>query len=72
MSKEKIETQIRKLGNTPYVLRNIEIDLEDGVSLPISVLNNMRRECIDILSEERIPVKNRKYKNKKLNTIHRR
>ena len=26
----------------------------------------MRRDCIDILSEERIPIKNRKYKNKKV------
>ena len=66
MSEEKIEAQMRKLGNTPYVLRKIEIDLEDGVSLPISVLNNMRRDCIDILSEERIPIKNRKYKDKKV------
>ena len=66
MSKEKIDTQLRKLGNTPYELRNLEIDLEDGVSLPISVINQMRRECIDILSEERIPVKNRKYKNEKI------
>ena len=66
MSKEKIDTQLRKLGNTPYELRNLEIDLEDGVSLPISVINQMRRECIDILSEERIPVKNRKYKKRKI------
>ena len=66
MSEEKIEAQMRKLGNTPYVLRKIDIDLEDGVSLPISVLNNMRRDCIDILSEERIPIKNRKYKDKKV------
>ena len=66
MSKEKIETQLRKLGNTPYELRNLCIDLEDGVSLPISVINQMRRECIDILSEERVPIKDRKYKNKKV------
>ena len=66
MSEEKIETQLRKLGNTPYELRNIEIELDEGVSLPISVINQMRRECIDILSEERIPVKGRKYKDKNI------
>lgn len=66
MSKEKIETQLRKLGNTPYVLRNLNIDLDEGISLPISVINQIRRECIDILSEERIEVKDRKYKNKKV------
>ena len=66
MSKEKIETQMRKLGNTPYELRYIEIDLEEGVSLPISVLNNMRRECTELLSEKRIPVKGRKFKNQSI------
>ncbi|WP_455539551.1 DUF3656 domain-containing U32 family peptidase [Terrisporobacter sp.] len=65
VSKEKIETQLRKLGNTPYELRNLHINLEDGVSLPISVINQMRRECIDILNEERIPIKDRKYKDTK-------
>ena len=57
MSKEKIETQLRKLGNTPYELRNLKIDLDDGISLPISVINQIRRECIDNLSEERIGIK---------------
>lgn len=66
MSKEKIETQLRKLGNTPYELRNLKIDLDDGISLPISVINQMRRECIDKLSEVRINIKERKYKNEKV------
>ena len=66
MSEEKIETQLRKLGNTPYELRHLKIDLDDGISLPISVINQIRRECIDKLSEERIEIKDRKYKNKKI------
>lgn len=48
LSKEKIETQIQKLGNTPYKLKEIEIDLDEGVSMPISVLNQMRRDCIEL------------------------
>ncbi|MEG2985854.1 MAG: U32 family peptidase, partial [Peptostreptococcaceae bacterium] len=40
------------------------INLDEGVSLPISILNQMRRECIDLLSKSRIKVKNRNYKNK--------
>lgn len=63
MSKEKLEAQLRKLGNTPYELRDLKIHLEEGVSLPISVINQMRRECIDVLSEKRICVRGRKYKN---------
>ena len=64
LSKEKVETQLRKLGNTPYELDLLEIELDDNVSLPISLLNQMRRDCIELLEKERVSIKNRKYKNK--------
>lgn len=64
LSKEKVETQLRKLGNTPYELDLLEVELDDNVSLPISLLNQMRRDCIELLNKERISIKNRKYKNK--------
>ena len=62
LSKEKVETQLRKLGNTPYELDLLEIELDDNVSLPISLLNQMRRDCIELL--DKVSIKNRKYKNK--------
>ena len=64
LSKEKVETQLRKLGNTPYELDLLEIELDDNVSLSISLLNQMRRDCIELLDKERVSIKNRKYKNK--------
>ena len=64
LSKEKVETQLRKLGNTPYELDLLEVELDDNVSLPISLLNQMRRDCIELLDKERVSIKNRKYKNK--------
>ncbi|MCI9977040.1 U32 family peptidase [Clostridioides difficile] len=66
LSKEKIETQIQKLGNTPYTSKDIEIDLDEGVSMPISVLNQMRRDCIELLDQERIKIKGRKFKENRL------
>ncbi|CED94786.1 Protease [Romboutsia ilealis] len=64
LSKEKVEAQLRKLGNTPYELDLLEIELDDNVSLPVSLLNQMRRDCIELLDKERISIKNRKYKDK--------
>ena len=64
LSKEKVDTQLRKLGNTPYELDSLEIELDDNVSLPISLLNQMRRDCIELLNKERVSIKNRRYKNK--------
>ncbi|MGL5312767.1 MAG: DUF3656 domain-containing U32 family peptidase [Peptostreptococcaceae bacterium] len=64
LSEEKIEQQMQKLGNTPYVLDKLEVVLDNNVSLPISILNQMRRDCIELLDEERAKIQNRKYKNK--------
>ncbi len=66
LSLEKVDTQMRKLGNTPYELDKIEIILDENVSLPISILNQMRRDCIELLDKERVKIKNRNYKNKKV------
>ena len=66
LSKEKVESQIQKLGNTPYELSSISTILDEGVSLPISILNQMRRDCIELLNEERIKIKNRNYKSEKI------
>ncbi len=66
LSEEKVEIQLRKLGNTPYELDILDIDLDEGVSLPISIINQMRRDCIEALNIKRIHIKNRNYKNKKI------
>ena len=60
----QVETQLRKLGNTPYELDSLEIELDDNASLPISLLNQMRRDCIELLDKERVSIKGRQYKNK--------
>ena len=64
LSEEKVVTQISKLGNTSYIINNITVDMDNNVSLPISILNQIRRDAIESLSEERVSIKNREYKNK--------
>lgn len=66
LSEEKVDTQIRKLGNTPYELDNLEIIMDDNVSMPVSILNQMRRDCIEILDQERTKIQDRKFKDKKI------
>ena len=66
LDEEKIETQIKKLGNTPYELDDLKINLDEGVSMPISLINQMRREAIELLDEAKIPVKDRAYKDSKI------
>lgn len=56
LSPEKAEKQISKMGDTPFRLEKFEALIEEGVSIAISELNNIRRKAIDELSEKRIYV----------------
>ncbi|MDR7870385.1 MAG: DUF3656 domain-containing protein [Tissierellaceae bacterium] len=48
---EKIKDQLSKLGDTNYYLSNLEINLEHGSFLPMSILNKLRRDGIDKLNQ---------------------
>ena len=63
---EALKSKLNKLGNTPYELDDLKINLDEGVSMPISLINQMRREAIELLDEARIPVKDRAYKDSKI------
>lgn len=53
LDNEKIIKQMNKLGDTPYVAENIDIDLEEGAMVPVSVLNGLRRKGIEELNKKR-------------------
>ena len=46
LDNDRIEAQIQKTGNTIFNIKNIEIDVQN-LKLPISKLNNLRREAIE-------------------------
>ena len=51
---DNIKKQLAKLGNTPYVLNTLTIDLELLWFIPVSVLNNLRRDVIALLDSKRL------------------
>ncbi|MEG0900739.1 MAG: U32 family peptidase, partial [Clostridia bacterium] len=56
-SAEDVRRQLAKLGDTPFTLADVDalrIELEDGLFLPVSALNALRREAVDRLTEERV------------------
>lgn len=71
LTDEKIIEQLSKLGDTTYDLNNININLDEGSFLPLSVLNLLRREAIEELDNlvgdvnRRKPIDEEEYKNKK-------
>lgn len=52
ITKERIEIQLNKLGNTPYTFNKIDIDLDENLYINISDINNIRRNAISMLAEK--------------------
>ncbi len=52
-TKEEIKIKLLKLGNTPFICENITINIADNLFIPISKVNNLRREVITKLIERR-------------------
>ncbi len=48
----RLKEQLAKLGDTPFFVKNLEVIVEDGITLPISEINSVRRGAIEKLSEE--------------------
>lgn len=52
--KERADEQIRKTGSTPFEFESLDIELEEGLSLPLSELNSVRRKALDKLEQLRV------------------
>lgn len=50
---EMVEKSLRKTGGTPFYVKNLRIELEDGLVVPASVMNGMRRDALDLLLAKR-------------------
>jgi putative protease len=48
-SKDRIIEQLSKLGGTPFIVNKVNISMNDNIFVPISKLNELRREVIDEL-----------------------
>ena len=53
LSKERIEAQFGKLGDTVYTLESLEVEMDDSIFVPIQELNYLRRESTELLNQKR-------------------
>ncbi len=63
ISKEKIISQLSKLGNSPFILNNIDLDIDDNIFISIKELNELRRNICDELKVKRENIKINYHKN---------
>ena len=57
MTKESLSERIGKCGGTQFYAEKIEIDLDDGLIVPASVINNLRRTALSELENKLTSVK---------------
>ncbi len=46
IDKERVTVQLSKTGGTPYWVNSVDCEIDDNVTVPMSVLNNLRREAL--------------------------
>lgn len=53
MTIEGLKDRLSKLGGTQFYAGNIEIELDDGLILPVSKINELRRMAVEKLNEQK-------------------
>ena len=51
LSRETVERNLSKFGGTPYIIEGFSLDMDEGLMLPISRLNDLRRRALQALEE---------------------
>lgn len=51
LSKERVVEQLEKFGDTPFKAEDISVTMEGAVFMPISAVNQLRRQTVEALEE---------------------
>ncbi len=54
LTEEEVRTNASKFGDSPFTLTKLSVTMMDGVFMPLSAINKLRRKAIDSLSKEKI------------------
>ena len=52
LSRDKIDENMRKTGNTPFEFASLYIEMNDDIFMPMKSLNQLRRDALDALEEK--------------------
>lgn len=55
LTRESLEDQLGRLGNTPFALGTLDATIEGNPFVPVSLLNQLRREAIEQLDAQSTP-----------------
>lgn len=60
-SQEEVEAQLAKTGGTPFAAAGMRTLVEDGLAVPLSAVNALRRQVLDELSKQRTALPQRRH-----------
>lgn len=49
LTEERLKEQIGKTGSTPFLFSELAVDMDDGLIVPVSEINEVRRKVLDML-----------------------
>lgn len=52
MEEARIRQQMEKLGNTEFVWKSLDIQMDESIFVPVKVLNELRREALEQMEEQ--------------------
>lgn len=53
LTREVLMEQLGRMGNTPFVLESVAMDIDGAIMVPLSRLNDLRRRAVEALIEKR-------------------
>ncbi|MFW5986915.1 MAG: DUF3656 domain-containing U32 family peptidase [Methanohalophilus sp.] len=71
-SEKQLRKQLAKLGNTAFDPSSISIKMDDGIFVPVGVLNDLRNDAVDLLQKKRTEKYHRKCSKPSLEPINNR
>ncbi len=69
---DRLKKQLIKTGDTPFYIENVEIDIGEGIIIPVSEVNSIRRKAIEEISKQKCAVPKRRsnlYSPEKINEL---
>ncbi len=53
LTEERLREQISKTGSTPFLFSDLTVDMDEGLTIPVSEINEVRRQALDGLYNKR-------------------
>lgn len=66
---DKVKAQLAKLGNTPFYAEHVETEFAGKVFIPVSHINDIRREAVEKLIQNKLELSGRKFHKEQVNVI---